>query len=41
MFFFEDLGFYFHVQYANALAETLLNYEERTEAIRFGLSMIR
>jgi outer membrane phospholipase A len=41
MFFFEDLGFYLHVQYANSLAETLLNYKERTETIRFGLSMIR
>jgi outer membrane phospholipase A len=41
MFFFKDLGFYLHVQYVNALAETLLNYEERAEAIRFGLSMIR
>jgi outer membrane phospholipase A len=41
MFFLEDLGFYLQLQYANTLAETLLDYKARTEAIRFGLSLVR
>ena len=34
-------GMYLHVQYINGLAESLLNYDERTEAIRIGLSIVR
>ena len=41
MAFFSNLEFYLHVQYADNLAETLLNYEERTEAFRIGFSIVR
>ncbi len=41
MAFFSNLETYLHVQYANNLAETLLNYEERTEAFRIGFSIVR
>jgi outer membrane phospholipase A len=34
-------GAYLQVQYVNALAESLINYDERTEAVRIGLSIIR
>jgi phospholipase A1 len=34
-------GLYLHVQYVNCLAESLLHYEERTEAIRIGVSIVR
>jgi len=37
----DSLNIYFHAQYANALAESLLHYKERTEAVRFGISIIR
>lgn len=32
---------YLHVQYANALAENLLDYQERSQALRIGFSMVR
>lgn len=41
MGFFRNLDFYFHIQYVDALAETLLNYTERTEALRVGLAIVR
>ena len=34
-------GLYLHVQYANSLAESLLHYDKRTEAIRIGVSIVR
>lgn len=34
-------GAYLQVQYVNALAESLINYDKRTEALRIGLSIIR
>lgn len=34
-------GAYLQIQYVNALAESLINYDERTEALRIGLSIIR
>ncbi|MDX2445731.1 MAG: phospholipase A [Desulfobacterales bacterium] len=34
-------GLYLHVQYTNRLAESLLHYDKRTEAIRIGLSIVR
>lgn len=37
----ENLSIYFQAQYVNALAESLLNYQERTEAFRLGFSFIR
>jgi outer membrane phospholipase A len=41
MGFFKNLEFYVHAQYVNAYAETLLEYEERTEAFRFGIAIVR
>lgn len=41
MFFFKNLEFYVHAQYVDTLAETLLNYKERTEAFRIGFSLVR
>ena len=38
---FDSLDLYFQFQYVNALAESLLNYKERTEAFRLGLSIVR
>ncbi|MBU0674450.1 MAG: phospholipase A [Proteobacteria bacterium] len=37
----QNLQFYFHVQYVNALAESLLHYQERTEALRVGFTFVR
>jgi len=34
-------GAYLHVQYVNAMAESLINYDERSQAFRIGLSIIR
>ena len=36
-----NLDIYFHIQYSNALAESLINYRDRTEAIRMGISLVR
>lgn len=40
-FFNNALELYLHVQYSNMLAESLLNYQERTEALRVGISIVR
>ena len=37
----DNINIYLHLQYVNALAESLLNYQERTEAFRLGFSFIR
>ncbi|MBU0681229.1 MAG: phospholipase A [Proteobacteria bacterium] len=37
----DNLSVYLHIQYVNALAESLLNYQERTDAFRLGLSFVR
>lgn len=37
----DNLNIYLHFQYVNALAESLLNYQDRTEAFRIGFSFIR
>ncbi|MBW2515033.1 MAG: phospholipase A, partial [Deltaproteobacteria bacterium] len=34
-------GLYLHVQYTNSLAESLLQYEKRTKALRIGVSIVR
>ena len=39
--FTNNLNLYFHAQYVNALAESLLDYRKRTEAFRFGFSVVR
>lgn len=36
-----QLQVYLHAQYVNALAESLLNYRDRTRALRFGISFVR
>ena len=36
-----NLDVYLHAQYANGLAENLLNYRQRTEAFRLGISIVR
>lgn len=36
-----NLDLFFHVQYVNALAENLLDYPSRTEALRLGLALVR
>jgi outer membrane phospholipase A len=38
---FHSLGVYFHAQYVNAVAESLLDYRERTEALRLGFAIVR
>jgi outer membrane phospholipase A len=40
-FIFKNLDLYFQVQYVSALAESLLNYEDRTEAFRLGFAIVR
>lgn len=35
------LNLYLQVQYVNALAESLLNYEKRTRAVRIGFAIVR
>jgi outer membrane phospholipase A len=40
-FIFKNLDLYFQVQYVNALAESLLNYRDRTEALRLGFAIVR
>ena len=36
-----DIGLYVHAQYANALAESLLDYRQRIRALRLGISIVR
>jgi outer membrane phospholipase A len=37
----KNLDFFLHIQYVSALAESLLNYDERTDALRIGFAFIR
>ncbi|MDA8141694.1 MAG: phospholipase A [Desulfobacteraceae bacterium] len=39
--FGDNLDLYLQAEYVNALAESLLNYNERTEAVRIGLAIVR
>jgi outer membrane phospholipase A len=39
--FADIVGIYLNIQYVNALAEGFLNYDERTEALRIGLAIVR
>jgi outer membrane phospholipase A len=41
MGFFKNLDFHFHMQYVDTLAETLIDYTERTEAFRIGFALVR
>jgi len=38
---FRHLGFYLQLQYVNALAESLIDYRDRNEALRLGLAIVR
>ena len=38
---FENLDLYFQVQYVNALTESLINYRQRTRAVRLGFAIVR
>ncbi|BBO71866.1 hypothetical protein DSCA_57960 [Desulfosarcina alkanivorans] len=40
-FLFNALDIYLHAQYTNALAESLIEYRDRTEAFRLGFSIVR
>jgi outer membrane phospholipase A len=40
-FLFGNIDLYLHAQYVNALAESMLHYRERTEAVRLGFSIVR
>ena len=40
-FLFNNLDFYFHAQYVSTLAESLLDFRERTEALRLGFAIVR
>jgi outer membrane phospholipase A len=40
-FIFKHLNLYLQVQYVNALAESLLNFRDRTEAVRIGFGIVR
>ena len=40
-FLFDALDIYLHAQYTDALAERLINYQERTHAFRLGFSIVR
>ena len=39
--FFSNLDLYFQIQYVNALAESMIDYQERTEAVRIGFAIVR
>jgi outer membrane phospholipase A len=40
-FFFDHLDLYLQVQYVNSLAESLLDYTNRTQALRIGFAIVR
>jgi len=40
-FLYQTLDIYLHLQYVDALAENLLDYTERNQAFRIGLSIVR
>jgi phospholipase A1 len=41
MIFGDALDIYFYAQYTNMLAESLLDYQQRTQVVRLGLAFIR
>jgi len=36
-----NLDLFFHLQYANTLGERLINYKEREQSVRLGISLVR
>ena len=36
-----NLDLFLYVQYSDSLAESLINYKERTQALRIGISIVR
>lgn len=41
IFIFNHLDMYFQAQYASTLGESLVNYTDRTEAVRLGFAIVR
>jgi outer membrane phospholipase A len=41
LLFFKNMDLYFHVQYVNSLAESLIDYKERTVGLRLGFAIVR
>ena len=37
----DNFDIYLHIQYSNALAESLIRYQDRVEALRIGFSLVR
>jgi phospholipase A1/A2 len=37
----DNLDFYFQIQYADVLAESLLDYQQRTKVLRLGIAIVR
>ncbi len=37
----DNLDLYFQIQYSNSLAESLINYRDRVEAVRIGFALVR
>ena len=40
-YIFKDLNLFLHVQYVNALAESLIDYKRRNKVLRMGFALIR
>jgi len=40
-FLFHNINLYFQAQYTNSLAESLIHYTRRTEALRLGFALVR
>ncbi|MDR9501883.1 MAG: phospholipase A [Desulfurivibrionaceae bacterium] len=40
-YLYDNLSFFIQMQYVNTLAESILDYHERTEAFRLGISFVR
>jgi outer membrane phospholipase A len=38
---FKNIDLYFQIQYINALAESLIDYRQRTRAVRLGFAVVR
>jgi len=38
---FSNLDLYFQIQYVNALAESMIDFTERTQAVRIGVAIVR
>lgn len=41
LLFFKNMDIYFHTQYVSSLAENLIDYTDRTNALRIGVAIVR